>query len=424
MSTLKSALKGNNRVTCSTELRDYLDINMPGWRDDHTNKNKGGSLLPTSETSSHASNGLRTEKMSICNEKGTNGSDASGETGTTRPPPTTSALMPIADGIVKRYKERGCVLPSLKAECRENPTRAQEYKDAGQLHSWKIRTDEKLTPEVLSYLNANMPEWRKSSRRGASRTVSKLVQQKQSAQHLMLMKAREIVHRCSERVEKGRPPLPRHLPGKLMTAEDILEQKDAQKLSEWKRVVLSQNNNPSDDFGGGMSWELKEYLDKELKGWFIIDTESPASYPYAITSDAGRGCGAADNNRLTQNHSTIMNSSSEPVDRLQASASCTNDSRDQEDVMKGDEKEGVAALLQLSNVDMNVHNHQVNRFKIPRRSDSKGHCANSTVDVSNANVFECSYQKEDKSVLPSNEYISQDQSSSLRKRNRSGLDDV
>jgi hypothetical protein len=73
--------------------------------------------------------------------------------------------MPIAQGIVERYEERNCVLPSLKAECRNDPSRAQECKDAGKLHSWKIHTSEKLTPEVLEFLNTRMPGWKNPATR-------------------------------------------------------------------------------------------------------------------------------------------------------------------------------------------------------------------------------------------------------------------
>jgi hypothetical protein len=44
--------------------------------------------------------------------------------------------------------------------CRQDPSRAQEYRDAGKLHSWKIHTAEKLTPEVLAYLDDKMPGWK------------------------------------------------------------------------------------------------------------------------------------------------------------------------------------------------------------------------------------------------------------------------
>ena len=65
LKTWKYSLQGKNRYKCSDEVRDYLDENMPGWRD------------------------------RVYGYKG-----------------HSSALqMKTARDIVQRYKERGCILP-------------------------------------------------------------------------------------------------------------------------------------------------------------------------------------------------------------------------------------------------------------------------------------------------------------------------
>ena len=258
LSTLKSAIKGHNRVTCSNELREYLDENIPGWRDEH-GRQRSAAVSASSLV-------LGKKERSVNCSQNLVGAEMSKKTIAFRPPPSTSALMPIAEDIVKRYKERGCVIPSLKSECRQDHTRAQEYKDASQLHCWKIRTGEKLTPEVLNYLNANMPGWRKSSR-GGSRVMSKNTQKDVSAIHTVLVKGREIVRRCEVRAAKGNAFLPRCHVGHHLSAEEILERMDALKLIEWKQKLLSEN---SGDTSSGITWQLKAFLDRELKGWMTV----------------------------------------------------------------------------------------------------------------------------------------------------------
>jgi hypothetical protein len=63
--TWKYSLMGKNRYTCSDEVRDYLDENMPGWRD-RVYSHKG-----------------RSSTTQMCK----------------------------ARDIVQRYRERGCVRP-------------------------------------------------------------------------------------------------------------------------------------------------------------------------------------------------------------------------------------------------------------------------------------------------------------------------
>ena len=62
--TWKYSLRGKNRYSCSDEVRDYLDQNMPGWRDENSRQCR-----------------------------------------------SFSSQMRKAREIVRRYRERGCVRP-------------------------------------------------------------------------------------------------------------------------------------------------------------------------------------------------------------------------------------------------------------------------------------------------------------------------
>ena len=257
------------------ELREYLDENIPGWRDDHNSKRPATASSVTGNNVEEAwgTNTLPSPPVSKPSS---------------RPPPCTEDLMPIAQGIVERYEERNCVLPSLKAECRKDPSRAQECKDAGKLHSWKIHTSEKLTPEVLEFLNTRMPGWKKPATSRSSGPTTRQSLAKPSDLELQFMKAREIVQRCvfrRVRASASISGLPRHLIGRQDTPDLILEQKDALKLSEWKRSVLAAprstyGSKPQDTFSlTGLPFELITFLDRELYDWMTIDATSPFTYP-------------------------------------------------------------------------------------------------------------------------------------------------
>jgi hypothetical protein len=119
LSDWKKALK-RQRGKCPNEVRDYLDIELPGWRDD------------------------------------TNVDEKS---------------MEIAIQIVKRAKERvingGMLIPKTKRnkKNRTTPELEQEHKDALKLSNWKQalkgkgnRT--KCSDEIRDYLDIELPGWR------------------------------------------------------------------------------------------------------------------------------------------------------------------------------------------------------------------------------------------------------------------------
>ena len=89
----KQALQGNGRCPpffCPDEVCMFLDESMPLWRD-------------------------KLEKQMAFNQK----------------------AMMYAAGIVERYENRGKILPVRSKECKADPSRAQEYRDAAKLNDWK-----------------------------------------------------------------------------------------------------------------------------------------------------------------------------------------------------------------------------------------------------------------------------------------------
>lgn len=127
----KQTLKGNgnSKYRCPEEIRDYLDREMPHWRDEVREKN----CLP----------------------------------------------MQFAMDIVKRYRERGGVLPrqskGLQGDANVSAASQQEYKDARKLHKWRQTlkgngNGHHCSDEVRDYLDEHMPNWR-----GAGGTTRGLV---------------------------------------------------------------------------------------------------------------------------------------------------------------------------------------------------------------------------------------------------------
>jgi hypothetical protein len=66
--------------------------------------------------------------------------------------------MMFAEGIVARFEARGNVMPVRSKECKADPSRVQEYRDAAKLNDWKqsLRGNKTKTvccEEVRAYLD-------------------------------------------------------------------------------------------------------------------------------------------------------------------------------------------------------------------------------------------------------------------------------
>ena len=78
--------------------------------------------------------------------------------------------MQKATEIVKRYKERGNVLPKEWHDLKGNPERMQEYKDASKLRKWRqaingVKSVSTVCPDFLQeYLDQELGNWRHSSK--------------------------------------------------------------------------------------------------------------------------------------------------------------------------------------------------------------------------------------------------------------------
>ena len=175
---------------------------------------------------------------------------------------------------------------------------------------------------------------------GAGEGYQQTVQKpKYSPLQLQLLKAREVATRCHVRRGNGQAWMPRHLPGRQETPHLILEQKDAIRLSEWKRAALVVLHGGQEQRQEPLSQplhhvphplpmllplptEVKAFLDKDLPGWMAIDSESPASFPPSsglllmpsssssynnkAAGDSNKGC----NSLHSLSHSALLNSSS------------------------------------------------------------------------------------------------------------------
>ena len=195
----KAALKGKGHLRCSDAVRDFLDAQLPGWRD------------------------VRDLDEIAIQE---------------------------ARAIVGRACERvaggGSQLPRLISKP-NNETEKKESKDASKLSGWKRalkgKNDQKCSDAVRDFLDEELVGWR---------DVRDLDENS-------IQEARAIVGRASERVAGGGSQLPRFV-SKPKNDMEKQEFKDASKLGCWKQGLK-----------GTGSWRcseaVRDFLDLELPGW-------------------------------------------------------------------------------------------------------------------------------------------------------------
>jgi superfamily II DNA or RNA helicase/uncharacterized protein YeaC (DUF1315 family) len=205
----KQALKGKGSCNCYDEVKNYLDINLPGWNDELD---------------------------------------------------LDAKALEDAKNIVIRAKERERngqnVLPrSIRnVKNRNTPELEQEHKDALKLSNWKTalkgQTRANCSDDVKNYLDINLPGWNDEL----------------DLDTIALEFAKNIVMRANERVKKGKNLFPRYIKNKKNRNTPELEQenKDATKLGHWKRALKGQSR-------AKCFKEVKNYLDINLPGWNGID---------------------------------------------------------------------------------------------------------------------------------------------------------
>jgi hypothetical protein len=220
-------------MECSDEVRDFLDREIVGWRDE------------------------------VNSRKGMN----------------RAVQIQKAREIVERYRARGNELPRKLAD-RSHPDREQEYKDAQKLTKWKQtlkgngNSKYNCPDEIRDYLDKEMPHWRDEVR---------------EKNCFPMQFAKDIVRRYHERGGV----LPRqksdyrkttvtshHSPNgtlvtttvsKVSSEESQQEYKDARKLHKWRQTLKGNGN------GHNCSDEIRDFLDREMVNWREnIKTRNPS----------------------------------------------------------------------------------------------------------------------------------------------------
>ena len=193
----KNALNGKEQCNCPEKVRDYLDEKLPGWR-------------------------IKLDEKA----------------------------MKIAIEIVERATNRvlngGKLLPSnIHDKSKRIGELKKEHDDSENLGNWKGAlkgTNKSNCPdEVRDYLDEKLPGWRKENEEKA------------------MEDAEYIVERANNRVRNGGNLLPKKRTNKN-TVDLEQENKDAQKLGDWKKALKGKGHQKCSD-------QVREYLDKELPGW-------------------------------------------------------------------------------------------------------------------------------------------------------------
>lgn len=200
LSEWKQALLGGwQKGSCPDSVIDFLDEHIPEWRD-------------------------KFEKLQAFNQR----------------------AMAFAEGIVARYEARGRVMPVRSKECKLDPARAQEYRDAAKLNDWKQslkgnKTKTICNDEVKAFLDARMPSWREVTK---------------DTHHDPMLKAVEIVERYRARGNI----MPREWREHRDDPDRAQEYKDASKLRNWKRALKGNGTHNCPDV-------VRDYLDAEMPDW-------------------------------------------------------------------------------------------------------------------------------------------------------------
>ena len=224
LSNWKSALNlnvKNNKMRCYDDIRDYLDINLKGWRDRNDIDEKA---------------------------------------------------LEYAKDIVKRANERFGIGKNLlpiqfcKKKSKPSISESQEHTDAIKLCGWKRalkgNKNNRCSEDVSNYLDINLKYWRD------------VIDIDENA----LQDAKDIVKRSNERVVNGKKLLPRQCcknkekrDNNEYSAFEIQEHKDAGRLNSFKNGLKKKHRCFCSD-------DIRDYLDKNLTGWRgETDTQSISS---------------------------------------------------------------------------------------------------------------------------------------------------
>ena len=235
LNTWRSAIRGQNQVTCSADLRNYLDDNMPGWSRDHI-ATVAKNVDITTQQSKNMNTSMRRESL-VEGEKHSNRCNGTIDNNFT-------VVNLSGKSIIQRDKDRqtGVTQMNIDGVEIEQPKHRKQPVD--------------LSEEAML----------SSSSHGATFLGPAPVQR---ALHLDLAKAQDIVQRCYERAAEGKGFLPRLRTSQPSSPDMILDQIYAEELHGWKMALLTHGEEAGSTTGG-IRWELKSYLDKELGDWLNI----------------------------------------------------------------------------------------------------------------------------------------------------------
>jgi superfamily II DNA or RNA helicase len=313
----KQSLKGNGKSNCSNEVRDYLDENLLGWRDDLEEiamkqaieivdrailrKENGGNLIPKEccknknkkYTESQLQEHKDAQKLGYWKQslKGNgHGCKCSKEVRDyldknllgwrdeiNLEEIAMKQAIEIVDRAILRKENGGNLIPK---ECCHNKNKQyteeqlQETKDSQKLGHWKQalkgKGKSKCSNEVRDYLDENLLGWRND------------VRSEDKLKEKAMNQAVEIVERAKLRHENGGNLMPkecRNNKNKKFTEEQLQERNDAQKLRRWKQALKGKGH------GCKCSNEVRDYLDKNLLGWRIVDDVSEENSICEIIAD-------------------------------------------------------------------------------------------------------------------------------------------
>jgi superfamily II DNA or RNA helicase len=310
LGTLKKTLKGIGRGKCSNEVRDYLDINLPGWRTQLDFDKKamedaekiveraqarikaGGRLVPRVlnkrfQTSSvliqedkdgsklgiwkAALNGKGSSKC--CEEV----KDYLDENLPGWRNELDKNAIEYAQSIVKRAKARELIGERLLPRSGLEPTTPelkQEHKDATKIGYWKkalkTKGTKKCADEVRDYLDKNLPGWRTQIDfdRKAMEDAEKIVERAKArnlagGRLLPRFNIKPTLPELNQELidaELNQELTDAELNQELTDAELNQELTDASKLGTWKKALKGIGRGKCSD-------EVRDYLDENLPGW-------------------------------------------------------------------------------------------------------------------------------------------------------------
>ena len=274
----KQSLKGNGHSKCPDEVRDYLDINLPSWREEYDaleeakivvkhcfNRVKNGlNLMPrdvkkknrtTPELIQEAKDAHKLQKWKQSLKGNGHGKcpDKVRDYLDINLPSWREELnfdekaMEDAKNIFERRFERGKLLPrKIKKEKQTTPKLIQENKDFTKLTNWKTAlkgkgNGNKCSDEVRDYLDTNLPGWKE--------------------EYDALNEATIVVKQCLKRVKNGCNLLPRQIEKENRTTLELIQEaKDESKLQKWQYALKGKGK-------GKCPHEVRDYLDTNLPGW-------------------------------------------------------------------------------------------------------------------------------------------------------------